>query len=863
MDIELLNDDCLVALKKLPDNSVDSLVTDPPAGIGLMSSHTGMTWDNPDGGFTGNTWNHFDAPGIVTDGDFKAGATGQAHSHGVAGVIASKGVVAARKPFIEFIRQVFTEVHRVLKPGAYGLVWALPRTSHWTATGLEDAGFEVVTVFTHLYSCLSEDTELLVEGRWVPYNKAAVGQLALCYDPEHDTYSWQNIEEVVVYDHCDTAYRLLGDHTDQIVSRNHRCLIEQGGAYVLRPAEEIAQEQEVRVPVLENLPSLLEALPVPNIRASETQKELWLLSGRSNTAPKKGQAANCSGYLSKLWSRVSSKKSQVYKRLEVLLKQVLGSTTLQGATSVREHENHRRDGKIRMDGAESEGIPTEDVRAKQPGLEGWSYHFQVARQLCGSALRALSSRVSANGSKGWLRNGASSVCGAGTAEMSFALGGGAPLEPYSDRQPHREPGVIFEQSRPQEIRGSRFTSADLVRVERTDYEGKVWCVRVPTGAFVARRKGKVFVTGNSGFPKHKNAIKPAAEHWIMVRKEPEGTVAENVVKYGTGALNIDACRVTTTDSLNGGAYAQAGTLRDDGWKMQRGGAGEFKQPSGRWPSNFLVSHSSACKKLGTKKVQGQKTIERPPDPQMTSGWGHKRQGGQISYPTDADGLETVEDWECALGCQVAELEKQSLGASKFFPQFETDDGWSPPLFKYQAKVAQDEKYAGTNSLYWKRTTAGFEPISFVEWAQLGDEEKRVLKETGNFRALRDQGNVHVTVKSFSLMEWCIKCVTPEGGKVLDPFLGSGTTACACALNGFGCIGIEREKTYFAIAQARLDYTKLRVQVAKKVQQPNDDHVVVPPPTPEQKVEEKPAVTGMKLSQDRIAKLVRKASRKGT
>lgn len=98
----LLLGDCLEILKSLETNSVDSLVTDPPAGISFM----GKDWDHDKGG---------------------------------------------RKQWIAWMTEVMTECMRVMKPGAHGLVWALPRTSHWTATALEDAGFEVRDVVTHLF----------------------------------------------------------------------------------------------------------------------------------------------------------------------------------------------------------------------------------------------------------------------------------------------------------------------------------------------------------------------------------------------------------------------------------------------------------------------------------------------------------------------------------------------------------------------------------------------------------------------------------------------------------------------------------------------------------------------------------------
>jgi site-specific DNA-methyltransferase (adenine-specific) len=89
------------------------------------------------------------------------------------------------------------------------------------------------------------------------------------------------------------------------------------------------------------------------------------------------------------------------------------------------------------------------------------------------------------------------------------------------------------------------------------------------------------------------ALKPAFEPVIVARKPIEGTVANNVLKWGTGGLNIDGSRIGTTDNLNGGAYAAEGKERNDGWGMQRGEAGEYQQPSGRWPANIILDPYTA------------------------------------------------------------------------------------------------------------------------------------------------------------------------------------------------------------------------------------------------------------------------------
>jgi DNA modification methylase len=94
--------DCLQVMKGIPDNSIDSIVTDPPAGISFM----GKSWDTDKGG---------------------------------------------RDNWIKWMCDVATECKRVLKPGGHAFVWAIPRTSHWTATAWENAGFEIRDVVAHVF----------------------------------------------------------------------------------------------------------------------------------------------------------------------------------------------------------------------------------------------------------------------------------------------------------------------------------------------------------------------------------------------------------------------------------------------------------------------------------------------------------------------------------------------------------------------------------------------------------------------------------------------------------------------------------------------------------------------------------------
>lgn len=101
-DIRLFHGDCLNVMREMPDDSISAVVTDPPAGISFMS----RKWDSDKGG---------------------------------------------RTQWVEWLTERMAEAYRVLKPGGHAIVWAMPRTSHWTAWGLDDAGFEIRDCVVHMF----------------------------------------------------------------------------------------------------------------------------------------------------------------------------------------------------------------------------------------------------------------------------------------------------------------------------------------------------------------------------------------------------------------------------------------------------------------------------------------------------------------------------------------------------------------------------------------------------------------------------------------------------------------------------------------------------------------------------------------
>ena len=138
----------------------------------------------------------------------------------------------------------------------------------------------------------------------------------------------------------------------------------------------------------------------------------------------------------------------------------------------------------------------------------------------------------------------------------------------------------------------------------------------------------------------------------------EGSVAKNVLKHGTGGLNIDESRITTPvtgperrtskpGAGAGGIYDSQGGLHGH-WDGQ-----ERHNPQGRWPANLILQHKPSCERIGTKQESGY-VINRWTD-------GAKPFGGGAGHPYESDdqGPEIVEVWACAPDCPVAELDEQS------------------------------------------------------------------------------------------------------------------------------------------------------------------------------------------------------------
>ena len=249
----------------------------------------------------------------------------------------------------------------------------------------------------------------------------------------------------------------------------------------------------------------------------------------------------------------------------------------------------------------------------------------------------------------------------------------------------------------------------------------------------------------SGFPKSHNigkkieglegwgtALKPAHEPIVLARKPiSEKSIADNVRKHGTGALNIDGCRIETVEKLNIGSNNRDKCVTNFAMKDDK--ESQKQNELGRYPANVIHDGSEEVLKMFPQTKSGKLTSEKV------------SRTTKIAYN---GGWKKTDDSERVWGNDFG-------SAARFF--------------------------------YCPKTSAA-------------EREESVTSNGG------DRNNTHPTVKPVELMRYLCRLITPKGGTVLDPFMGSGSTGLAAKTECMEFIGIEREQEYFDIATDRINKT---------------------------------------------------------
>ena len=248
------------------------------------------------------------------------------------------------------------------------------------------------------------------------------------------------------------------------------------------------------------------------------------------------------------------------------------------------------------------------------------------------------------------------------------------------------------------------------------------------------------------------ALKPAHEPIVLARKPLDGTVAQNVIWYGTGALNIDGCRVRRDEGDVSQAGHRTATFGDQQTVSGGDGSGGWSQnDAGRFPANLIHDGSDEVLQLFPDSKSGQPRSDR----------------GSGGIWNDGDGTP----------CE---------------PQY--GDSGSAARFFYCAKANKTDRNEGLDDFTPKRDA------DRVRDDGVGGANPRNRSNTAKV-------NHHPTVKPTMLMRYLVRLVTPPDGLVLDPFCGSGSTGKAAVYERLRFIGFEQSADYVAIAQGRIKYAE--------------------------------------------------------
>jgi site-specific DNA-methyltransferase (adenine-specific) len=313
-----------------------------------------------------------------------------------------------------------------------------------------------------------------------------------------------------------------------------------------------------------------------------------------------------------------------------------------------------------------------------------------------------------------------------------------------------------------------------------------------------------------------SALKPANEPIVLARKPLEKglSIAENILKWGVGGINIDATRIGVSENDPNHRHNPSRSNEGENSIFGVGGHNGTLNSNGRFPANIILTHHTECECKGTKKVGKGERRQHEDGEVSSANEGYTRPNKSSYTHKDSSvianyGEETIENWDCHEDCPIRILDEQS-GVSKSsnakrtrntlgsfgMPNDETpeySDKGGASRFFYVAKASKAERNKGLE---------GFEEKASTTLNKIGGEGSNFKTGSGNERNIFNS-NFHPTVKPVKLMQYLVKMITPPNGIVLDPFCGSGTTGVACKLDGFQFVGMEQDPEYSKIAEGRI------------------------------------------------------------
>ena len=813
--------DVLDIVKELDDNNFDAVLCDPPYGLSkepdietvLSKWLQGEDYKHRGGGFMKKSWDCF-VPGP----------------------------------------QIWKELNRVLKPGAHLLSFGGTRTQDLLSIALRMGKFEIRETIMYCYGCISEDTEILTKEGWKKYHKNIKDDLILAYDINSDSYEFQYPEEVYHYGNKHTAYRIYSDYTDQIVSRNHRCIVERSGRKEFTHAETL--EQQESVPFLESLSDLPESISYLYERTSGEKKNLFSKMQRTTSIKEENRKKetnrrkkNNRGRMCKLWEKVLQTRL-----LPSIFTRAFLFNSMQWSKKRGRMSQTWIQGNTWLNRTILQILPRKNEWREQSCMKRWGDVLQEKGKLYWSSICKVSRRIFGNGSQGWLCYG-TPIDNGSTFRKDFEQYRSSPsYKSQTMRQQNREFDAISKQSGTQTIRST------TARVEEIEYDGNVWCVKVPYGAFVARRNGKIFITGNSGFPKSYNiskgidnkfgaerevvGVKPGHEEFANrktkghLHSEDQNDGWKRPWKEREDATNYHLQTAPTTEEAQ--KWEGYGTNIKPAYEpiiLAR------KRPEKSIVNNCLkfgvgginiddcrISHNEEVKTTDRQKNQGETwnnenigfLLGLRDNPTNIASANQK---GRFPANFTHDGSEEVLGLFPDSNGQQGDVKNHNKSRqspngcygemSPAIDHFKRNDSGSAARFFYTAKVSPKERNAGLEDMEDNYLCQGY-----------SDQQKENKDRDIELNKSKKVKNDHPTVKPIDLCRYLATLILPPeretSRKILVPFSGSGSEMIGALLAGWDyVVGIELDENYIDIAEKRILYWT-KEQIDDKVEEESKD-----------------------------------------
>lgn len=516
---------------------------------------------------------------------------------------------------VAFQQETWEKCFRVLKKGGYLLAFGGSRTFHRIACAIEDAGFEIRDCIMWLYGCYSSDTQVLTNKGWKYFCELNKTEKVLQWDKDNDKLSWVKPLNYFEYNIDDELVLLQNRHTEQLITKNHKvvCDIKKNHKQYHNKYDYIEAQQILKSDCVK--------LPLASYYYGSLHYKYAYIIG---------------WFLTDAWIHTDGKAvcfSQSKKNTLIKLKNELEQLKKENLCEYSEYirkrkkENQQEEHSFYVTGKIANYLINEfpnrefkeefielDKESKDKLLEGlidgdgscrknsYSYTFWSKKDFRNNILSAMLTTMG-------YRN-----------YISYSNG-------------HK--GVVFNtKHQTTEIQYKH-------KKENVKYLGKVYCLQTETGAFVVRRKGKPFISGNSGFPKSMNiglaidkkndvdnrtgniktdgayngkhfslkeektmkrnyeerkaqnewqgygtTLKPAYEPIIVARKPFKGSLVDNILQNGVGGLNIGECRVGVEKRVQWSGKASNGNVY---FEFPQNNA-HFETVEGRFPANVILTY---------------------------------------------------------------------------------------------------------------------------------------------------------------------------------------------------------------------------------------------------------------------------------